>query len=52
MVYNAEVTTNTTYNECYGTSEEGLKSRYNNHTQSLDTCSILMIRNYLNVFGN
>ena len=35
MVYKGEVTTNTTYNECYGTSEEGLKSRYNNHTQSL-----------------
>ena len=30
----AEVTTNTTYKEYYGTSEREFKSRYNNHTQS------------------
>ena len=35
MVYKAEVATNTTYKEYYGTSEGELKSRYNNHTQSL-----------------
>ena len=34
MVYKAEVTTNTTYKEYYGTSEGEFKSRYNNHTQS------------------
>ena len=34
MVYKAEVTTNTTYKEYYGTSEGDFKSRYNNHTQS------------------
>ena len=34
MVYKAEVTTNTTYKEYYGTSEEEFKSRYNNNTQS------------------
>ena len=34
MVYKAEVTTNTTYKEYYGTSERDFKSRYNNHTQS------------------
>ena len=34
MAYKGEVTINTTYNECYGTSEEEFKSRYNNHTQS------------------
>ena len=35
MVYKAEVTTNTTYKEYYGTSEGEFKSRYNNHMQSL-----------------
>ena len=34
MVCKAEVTTNTTYKEYYGTSEGEFKSRYNNHTQS------------------
>ena len=34
MVYKAEVTTNTTYKEYYGTLEGEFKSRYNNHTQS------------------
>ena len=34
MVYEAEVTTNTTYKEYYLTSEGEFKSRYNNHTQS------------------
>ena len=34
MVYKAEVTTNTTYKEYYGTPEGEFKSRYNNHTQS------------------
>ena len=34
MVYKAEVTTNTTNKEYYGTSEGEFKSRYNNHTQS------------------
>ena len=35
MVYKAEVSTNTTYKEYYGTSEGEFKSRYNNHLQSL-----------------
>ena len=34
MVYKAEVTTNTTYKEYFGTSEGEFKSRYNNHMQS------------------
>ena len=34
MVYKAEVTTNTTYKEYYGTSEEEFKFRYKNHKQS------------------
>ena len=34
MVYKAEVATNTTYKEYYGTSEGKFKSRYNNHMQS------------------
>ena len=34
MVYMAEITTNTTYKEYYGTSEGEFKSRYNNHRQS------------------
>ena len=33
MAYKTEVTTNTTYEEYYGTSEGELKSRYNNHRQ-------------------
>ena len=35
MVYKAEVATNNTYKEYYGTSEGELKSRCNNHAQSL-----------------
>ena len=46
MVYKAEVTTNATYQEYCETSEEELKSRYNNHNILLDTYPILMIRNY------
>ena len=34
MVQKAEVITNTSYKEYYGTSEEDFKSRYNNHAQS------------------
>lgn len=34
MAYKAEITTNTTYKEYYGTSEKGFKSRYNNHILS------------------
>ena len=34
MVNIAEITTNTTFNEHYGTSKEEFKSRYNNQTQS------------------
>ena len=34
MVYKAEVTSNTTYKEYYGTSEGEFKARYNKHTQS------------------
>ena len=33
MVYKAEVTTNPTYKEYYGTSEEEFKSRYSNRMQ-------------------
>ena len=39
MVYKAEVTTNTTYKEYYGTSEGEVKSRYNNHMQSFKCIS-------------
>ena len=34
MIHKAEVTTNTTYQGYYGTSEGEFKSRYNNHTES------------------
>ena len=39
MVYKAEVSTNTTYKEYYGTSLGEFKSRYNNHTQSIRNIS-------------
>ena len=39
MVYEAEVSTNTTYKEYYGASEGEFKSRYNNHTQSFRNIS-------------
>ena len=35
MVYKAEVTVNTTYEECYGMSEGEFNSRYNNHIRNL-----------------
>ena len=41
MVYKAEVTTNTAYNEYYGTSEGEFKSRFNNHTRSLRRISYI-----------
>ena len=34
MVYKAEVTVNTTYEKCYGTSEGEFNSRYNNHIRN------------------
>ena len=39
MVYKAEGSTNTTYKEYYGASEEEFKSRYNNHTQTFRNIS-------------
>ena len=39
MVYNAEVSTNTTYKEYYGVSDGEFKSRYNNHMQSFRNMS-------------
>ena len=41
MVYKAEVSTNTTYKEYYGTSLGEFKSRYNNHTQSTRNISCI-----------
>ena len=37
----AEVTTNNTHKEYYGTSEGEFKSRYNNHTQSFRQISYI-----------
>ena len=39
MVYNAELSTNTTYKEYYGASEGEFKSRYNNQTHSFRNIS-------------
>ena len=50
MVYEAKITTNTTYKEYYGMSEGEFKSRYNNHTKSFRHIK-LMIQNYPRNFG-
>ena len=39
MVYSTQVSSNTTYKEYYGASDEEFKSRYNNHMQSFRNIS-------------